>query len=148
MKNMVNEPQSFEFVTVTGLSSSMHRAESKKVRVQAMRDYLRKQNNPIITEEPHPPKEPSRYKRKFRLTTWSHKTKIKSANVRQAMTLLRGTRPSDLVFNSLSLTLKESWNQTRKDPQSPTSLLGGSRLDPLNTMSIVFTKSSEKLLVR
>jgi hypothetical protein len=154
--------KSFEFVTVTGQPSPNSRFEtSKRVRTQAMRDYLRKQNRQAtagIVEviAGANPEQPSVYKGKFKLNSWSHKTKSKSMKARHARQV-EGEVPDageEVVEEAGTSSTKvsrqpsEAW-QLRRSPQPYSELITTrvSLLDPFNSLSIELRPLSDRLLV-
>ena len=144
------DPKTFEFVTITRPSDATNTEISKTVRTQAMRDWLRKQNRQAITGVVEAiinvrPEEPARYKGRFKLNTWSHKTKTKAINAR--------------LEKGLPISIKKGAN--RKGPNvslkvsppkqhqslNPVYFLDGSRLDPFDSLSIKLGSRSEALLL-
>ncbi|KAE8449819.1 hypothetical protein EG329_007296 [Mollisiaceae sp. DMI_Dod_QoI] len=152
----------FEFVTLTSQpTASTLRQTSKTVRKQAMHDYLRKQNRQATTGIVEVVKsvqlrEPSRYKGKFKLDTWSHKTKSKAIIARRA----KFSDDQDAVVNqneqlsSMGTSTPDTpaiiskWRPIQRDG-SPSRIFSPSAgsLDPFNTLSISLGPLSEKLLV-
>lgn len=132
----------------------MTNGTSKQVRTQAMRDYLRKQTKEAITGVPEilpPPvtlEEPSQYKGRFKLNSWTHKAKTKSLNTRKA-------RPRDVEDGVVSQEIvvqrgnggaedRQAMNAGRL-PNSVFSING--LLDPFETLAIQLGPYSENLLV-
>lgn len=131
---------------------------SKKVRTQAMRDYLRKQNRQAITgiveeNEGSNFEEPAKYKGRFKLNTWSHKARRKvkkprldkSPDVREdesspvtAMSVARSTQVAQYDFQELV-----RFGRIRPNPVFP----GENRLDPFDSLALRLRPQSEKLLV-
>lgn len=153
------ESKTFEFVTITSQPSAINRkATSKTVRTQAMRDYLRKQNKEAITGIPEVAsavslEEPSRYKGRFKLNTWTHKAKRKSVEGRkgrsrdvgeqiksQAMVVRGGDVAASLALET------QGWNpiSPRHLPNSVFSVSG--RLDPFDSLAIQLGPQSENIL--
>lgn len=152
--------QKFEFVTLTSEPSTITTREtSKTVRKQAMNDYLRKQNRqattgiPQVVESVHLD-EPSRYKGKFKLNTWTHKTKTKAILARRVKSLEEQDAISDLedlllpTGSSSTLTIVSPWSLISSD-RPPLRIFSPSTasLDPFNTSAIRLGPNSEKLLV-
>jgi hypothetical protein len=74
--------RSFEFVAITQPSEATNTAVSKQIRTQVMKDYLRKQTRQAITGDEEvlhsvKPEKAAHYRGKFKLSTWSHKTRTK-----------------------------------------------------------------------
>ncbi|KAH7399808.1 fungal-specific transcription factor domain-containing protein [Cadophora sp. MPI-SDFR-AT-0126] len=144
----------FEFVTVTRHPSATTRsATSRKVRTQAMRDYLRKQNRQAISGvvevlQSTNPEEPEQYKGKFKLNSWTHKSKEKSV-VSRVETLRRADRRVSDVEQAAGEGLKtldaEFW-RSFKPSSTAFNLVSGS-LDPFNTLAIRLGPASERLLM-
>lgn len=121
-----------------------------------MRDYLRKQTKEAITGIPEilpPPvtlEEPSQYKGRFKLNTWTHKAKTKSLNTRKA-------RPRDVEDGIVSQEIvvkrgnggieDREWQAmyAGRLPNSVFSING--LLDPFKTLAIQLGPDSENLLV-
>jgi len=149
------ETRTFEFVTITTQPSTMSQSgTSKQVRTQAMRDYLRKQNKEAITGIPEvlsavALEEPSQYKGRFKLNTWTHKAKRKSPNARK-----QKSRDVEIEVASEALVTQgakgrmkdESWQAINAGrlPNSVFSVNG--RLDPFNTLAVQLGPHSEKIL--
>ena len=154
------ERRTFEFVTITSQPSATNRNEtSKQVRTQAMRDYIRKQTKEAITGVTEVVshvnlEEPSRYKGRFKLNTWSHKTKTKATNARNAKlrdlderetveeVAVRGqdvAKVGDLEF--------QGW-QAITPMRLPNPVFSSyGRMDPFNSLAIRLGPSSENLLI-
>ncbi|KAI9643953.1 hypothetical protein NHQ30_007304 [Ciborinia camelliae] len=138
----------FEFVTVTitaRVSENDRHEGSRKVRVQAMHDYLRKQNKQSSNtiDEAYIPKvfkEPAQYNGRFKLKSWTHKARTKSLPRSQVKEPDRGADIDVAAMNSRT-------NQAALDAQSLVSLLGGSRLNSFNSPSIILEARSERLIV-
>ncbi|KAH8687443.1 hypothetical protein BGZ60DRAFT_393600 [Tricladium varicosporioides] len=66
-----------EFVTITGQPSKNQAQKSKQVRIHAMRDYIRKSKGNVAptVKSIHDNANPSTFKNKFKLETWSRKNK-------------------------------------------------------------------------
>ena len=120
-----------------------------------MRDYLRKQHRQAISGvaevvESTNLKEPAQYKGKFKLASWTHKSKEKSAVSRRekllgaAVILVHNhcRTDEDSVMANVDY---EIW-QSRKTSNPVFALRSGS-LDPFDTLSIKLGSLSEKLLV-
>jgi hypothetical protein len=155
--NVLKDTQKFEFVTTTGQPTLISRNEtSRKVRTQAMRDYLRKQNKQAMTGVVEVvtsvnPESPSRYKGRFKLNTWSHKNQTKALNK-----VTRNTKPPE-TLNETANGVASSGSEYRvmgvwrpmKAYQSLNTAFypspGG--LDPFNTLSIKLGPHSERLLM-
>jgi hypothetical protein len=155
-------PPILEFITITGKPSDTNRNEtSKKVRTQAMRDYLRKQNRQALSGVVEivanaNPEEPSQYKGRFKLNSWSHKAQTKSLQSRRVadrklvvrprvIELVQPQiRPSTAVAPDDSVPDVQMWQ-----PQYPNSVfsLDTRRVDPFDSLSINLGPRSEKLLV-
>lgn len=149
------EARTFEFVTITSQPSTMSQSgTSKQVRTQAMRDYLRKQNKEAITGIPEvltavTLEEPSQYKGRFKLNTWTHKAKKKSSNARK-----QKSRDVEFEVASEALVTQGAKGETENHawqaidagllPNSAFSANG--RLDPFNTLAIQLGPHSEKIL--
>lgn len=156
-----SDSKTFEFVTLTSEPTTTRlRETSKTVRKQAMHDYLRKQNRQAVSGivevvESTKLEEPSRYKSKFKLDTWSHKTKTKAIIARQAKesnhaapTVQEDLMPSNSSTTSRELLIVGSWRPIERDAQfqrifSPSA----SSLDPFDSLAINLGPHSEKLLV-
>jgi hypothetical protein len=145
----------FEFVTLTSEPTTVTtRQTSKTVRKQAMNDYLRKQNlqattGQIEAVESSQLKEPSLYKGKFKLDTWSHKTKTKAILARRAKIpesrgeFDDGQRPQSISSNALT---SHDWHEIGgNDLPRPSSL--NTSLDPFNTLSIDLGPLSNQILL-
>ncbi|KAL2071175.1 hypothetical protein VTL71DRAFT_12410 [Oculimacula yallundae] len=155
-KDILLDKPSFEFVTLTSQpSASTRSASSKKVRTQAMRDYLRKQNRQAISGiievvESSNPEEPAQYKGKFKLSSWTHKSKEKAAIARREVLLSKAViLPSMDVGeyeNSMpSRKYQESWRTSKTFV--PGFAFGSESLDPFDTLSINLGPQSHRLLV-
>jgi hypothetical protein len=151
------ETKTFEFVTITSQPSALNRNEtSKRVRTQAMRDYLRKQNKEAITGvsevvSPVALEEPSRYKGRFKLNTWTHKAQKKWTNARNKKSQDVEEGIADQELNSLSRSSPSSegrgdagWRAT-SPLQLPNPVF--SRLDPFDSLAIQLKPQSENLLI-
>ena len=150
----------FEFVTLTSQpTTATTRQTSKTVRKQAMNDYLRKQNRQatngtietIGTVESTHSEEPSRYKGKFKLDTWSHKTKTKAILARRAKVLnehgssVQEEEPS--INSPKALTPHSSRHAIPGDSTLSRIFSHRSSLDPFNTFAVKLNSSSDQLLV-
>ncbi|KAG4431745.1 hypothetical protein IFR05_012779 [Cadophora sp. M221] len=148
--------RNFEFVTLTGQPSAITRsATSKKVRTQAMRDYLRKQHRQAISGvvevvESTNPEEPAQYKGKFKLASWTHKSKKKSAVARREKLLGAAAILSeeDRRTDEDSVMANVDWEiwQSHK-ASNPVSTVSSGSLDPFDTLCIKLGPLSERLLV-
>jgi hypothetical protein len=152
-EDISTDKQKFEFVTITGQPTSITRNEtSKKVRTQAMRDYLRKQNKQAMTGivevvRSVNPKEPSRYKGRFKLNTWSHKNQTKVIN--------KVTQDSKVPKAKKKVTNEIAWGngldvwRPGKAYHSPNPVfsVNPGTLDPFDTLAIKLGPLSERLLV-
>ncbi|KAH7351275.1 fungal-specific transcription factor domain-containing protein [Rhexocercosporidium sp. MPI-PUGE-AT-0058] len=120
-----------------------------------MRDYLRKQNRQAISGvvevvESTNPEEPAQYKGKFKLASWTHKSKEKSVIARREKALNAAvTLPNedhrtgeDSVMSNVDYQI---W-QPRKTLNPAFALSSGS-LDPFDSLSIRLGPLSERLLV-
>jgi hypothetical protein len=146
------DTQKFEFVTITGQPTSIKRNEtSKKVRTQAMRDYLRKQNKQAMTGIAEVvtsvnPESPSRYKGRFKLNTWSQAVYKVIRNTKYPETLNETT--NGIFSNGSEYGVAGVW-RPMKAYQSPNTAFypspGG--LDPFDMLSIKLGPHSERLLV-
>lgn len=124
-----------------------------------MRDYLRKQNKEAITGVPEVVsnvtlEEPSRYKGRFKLNTWSHKAKTKATNKRKARSRdVEGQAASQaMVLQGGDLTSSEGLEDQGRRPINSVRLpnpvfSGNGRLDPFNSLAIQLGPHSENLLV-
>lgn len=144
----INDAPILEFVTFTGQPTKVDREEiSKKIRTQVMRDYIRKQNQQAqtgITKIVRPnPEQPSQYKSKFKLNTWSHKTKTKSI-------LSRLEREALVASQANAVVRRQSYlhDERFKDQQPHSvSFFNDHRIDPFNSLSVNLGHHSENLLV-
>jgi hypothetical protein len=138
--------KNFEFVTLTNqLPSKATRNEiAKKVRTHAMRDYLRKQNSEAMTGIVDrlsivPSKEPSQYQSRFKLDSWTHKTREKALRDKRA----KPSQKHEKDNNPDVLQTSSKW-------QISTSLglsVLSSDLDPFDTLSVKLRPLSQRLLV-
>lgn len=151
------ETKTFEFVTITGQPSALNRNEtSKRVRTQAMRDYLRRQNKEAVTGVPEvispvALEQPSRYKGRFKLNTWTHKAQKKSTNAHNTKSQDIGQGIADKELISLSRKSPSSgergdagWRAT-SPLQLPKPVFY--RLDPFDSLAIRLKPHSENLLI-
>ena len=134
----------------------MRNETSRKVRTQAMRDYLRKQNKQAMTGIVEVvtsvnPESPSRYKGRFKLNTWSHKNQTKvinkvTRNTKHSETLNETTNGG--ASNGSDSGVLGVW-RPMKAYQSPNTAFypspGG--LDPFDTLSIKLGPHSDRVLV-
>jgi hypothetical protein len=151
------ESKTFEFVTITSQPSALdHNETSKRVRTQAMRDYLRKQNKEAITGVPEVVlpvalEEPSRYKGRFKLNTWTHKAQKKSKNARSSKSQNVEEEIADQELISFSRSapsleeLGDAGLRATSPLQFPNPVFSG--LDPFNSLAIQLEPHSENLLV-
>ena len=120
-----------------------------------MKNYLRKQNRQAIlgvVEEvkSRNPEEPGQYKRKFKLASWTHKTKEKSVLAKREK-LLPST--SDSLSESPSMdedAVKSTLDHELWQPSTTASqifFLGSGTLDPFDALSIKLGPLSQRLLV-
>ncbi|PVH89111.1 hypothetical protein DL98DRAFT_96440 [Cadophora sp. DSE1049] len=146
----------FEFVTVTRHPSATTRsATSRKVRTQAMRDYLRKQNRQAISGvvevlQSTNPEEPEQYKGKFKLDTWTHKSKKKAIVAKRERLLSADVVPSNEHQDAgEDLTTSIVNHEVRQPPRISNSVVDliSDSLDPFDTLAIKLGPSSERLLV-
>lgn len=154
------ESRTFEFVTITSQPSAINRNEtSKQVRTQAMRDYIRKQTKEAITGVPEVishvnVEEPAQYRGRFKLNTWSHKTKTKAVNARNArLRELNISETPEEVAGSREDVAKvgdlevQGW-QAITPVRLPNPVFSSyGRMDPFNSLAIRLGPSSENLLV-
>ena len=147
-----NNAPILEFVTFTGQSTKVDREEtSKKIRTQVMRDYIRKQNQQAqtgITKIVRPnPEQPYQYKSKFKLNTWSHKTKTKSTLSRLEREALVALQANAFVRRHKNI--QSYLHDDRFEDQQPYSVLffNDHRIDPFNSLSVNLSHHSENLLV-
>jgi hypothetical protein len=150
------DPNTFKFVTITRPSDATNSEVSKIVRTQAMRDYLRKQNRQAITGVTEvvtsvKPEEPAHCKGRFKLNTWSHKTKTKATNARREKglpietTAKRTNRKARSPENfDVGIGL---WRPDKHQSPNPVHFLDGRQLDPFDSSSIKLGRRSEGLLV-
>ena len=146
----------YEFVTITGEPSQIDRSETAKVvRTQAMRDYLRKQNRHGLSDMAEDvtntkPEMPSEYRGKFKLKSWSHKTKTKAMARRMALLAQKEYPPApktSIVPVAHEQTMKIGlWQEAQQQPQTSIFVLSASRPDPFDSLSITLTPRSERLL--
>jgi hypothetical protein len=133
-----------EFVTITGRPTTKNSPEtSKQVRTQAMRDYLWKHKQAssgvVKIVESVDPEEPSTYKGRFKLNTWSHKIKTKSKHKRQVRSEV------DLDVVHLRGTVGEGASGGHF-PAPRLSFSFGTGLDPFNALAIPLTPSRDQIL--
>lgn len=152
----------FEFITFTGKApATSHNATSKKVRSKAMRDYLQKQTRQAMTGvvevvEGNNPEEPEQYKGKFKLTSWTHKTKEKALQARNQRLAVTKAKPArgeeDDIGEDTEIVSKrrfEVWQASEASTSVPSPKLPflSGVLDPFDTLCINLGPESEKLLV-
>jgi hypothetical protein len=135
-----------EFVTVTGKPGINEDETSKRIRTQVMRDYLRKQHRYATTGYddvmvPVQPENPSKYKGKFKLDTWSHKTKTKYLTHRPVEKRQKKVEQQSLR----SLKSSRSWPREVSDQLNIDWT--SADLDPFDSLAIKIGPSSQKLLV-
>lgn len=140
-----------EFVITTGPSKPDNEV-SKRIRTQVMRDYLRKQTRQTITgvEEAvmaAKPDEPARFKGRFKLDSWSHKTKTKSLNARVAREKrLREAEKKAAEKEKVNETVEVGSDIVRRTASwEVTPNIGG--LDPFDSLSVSLKPRSQNLLV-
>jgi hypothetical protein len=133
-----------EFVTITGRPTTKNSPEtSRQVRTQAMRDYLWKHKQASAGHgvakilESVDPEEPSKYKGRFRLNTWSHKTKTK--HKRQ----VRSESDTDVVHLVGARGERASGDQS---PSPRVSFSFGTGLDPFNALAVPLVPLSDRIL--
>ena len=154
------ETKTFEFVTITNQPSKVNRDEtSRQVRTQAMRDYLRKQTKEAITGVAEVVsavilEEPSQYKGRFKLNTWTHKTKTKSLNAGKARSKDVGEQAArqGMVLNDWGAAnfgnlRSHEWQSTRAGRLPNLVISVNARLDPFDSLAIQLGPHSENLLV-
>lgn len=121
-----------------------------------MRDYLRKQNREAVTGVAEVvasvnPKEPARYKGRFKLNTWSHKTRTKALNVRRERGI--AIEPAPKRFNKQASTPEDAdadlelMHPKQHRTPNPVFFLDGRQLDPFDSLSVELGSRSEKLLL-
>lgn len=132
-----------EFVTITGQPTTKNSPKiSKQVRTQAMRDYLWKHKQgrgEANTLESVRPEEPSKYKGRFKLDSWSHKTKTKAKNKQQVHS------GNDTNAVHLIRALGEGAYMVRS-PSPGLSFSFRAGLDPFNTLAVPLLPSSDRIL--
>ncbi|KAE9375227.1 hypothetical protein N431DRAFT_555700 [Stipitochalara longipes BDJ] len=152
------DTKTFEFVTITSEPSTMSQnGTSKQVRTQAMRDYLRKQNKEAITGVREVVsavtlEEPSQYKGRFKLNTWTHKAKKKSSSARKSKS--RGVELLELEVASQALVTQgangelkdQSWQDINAGRLPNSAFSVNHRLDPFDSLAVQLGPHSEKLL--
>lgn len=121
-----------------------------------MRDYLRKQNRQAITGVVEvvasvKPEEPARYRGRFKLNTWSHKTKAKALNARrekgltsEATAKRHNRKTSILADDDTQLVLSRPWEN--RSP-NPVFFLDEYRIDPFDSLVVKLGSRSEQLLL-
>jgi hypothetical protein len=124
-----------------------------------MRDYLRKQNKQAITGVSEVASavtlaEPSRYKGRFKLNTWTHKAKKKSLDARKARPrdVEREVASQELILHggsprSSSELEGQGWQpiNARRLPNPVFSVNG--RIDPFDSLAVQLGPHSDNLLV-
>lgn len=120
-----------------------------------MRDYIRKQNRKPATRNSEivkriNPEKPLKYKGKFKLETWSHKTRTKALDARRSRASKSGV--DSKVINVVQLPKKvaledliietEQWR-----PPDPVFFSELQRLDPFNSFPITLDHRSQRLLL-
>lgn len=144
--------KNFEFVTLTDEPSKTPRNETSKiVRAHAMRDYLRRQNQEVMTgivEAPTslPVKELSQQKTRFKLDTWTHKTREKAINKRRSKLSPAKTRKEGYAPLQPSVGSRGEGTSHFVVP-SPFLLALSGDLDPFDTLSVKLGSLSQRLLV-
>ena len=121
-----------------------------------MRDYLQKQNRQAFTGVVEivtsvNPEEPARYKGRFKLNTWSHKTKTKALNARrekgltsEATAKRHNRKTSTLADDDAQLVLSRPWEHPSPNPVFS---LDGHRIDPFDSLVVKLGSRSEELLL-
>ncbi|KAH8808106.1 fungal-specific transcription factor domain-containing protein [Xylogone sp. PMI_703] len=147
-----NEVQALEFVTISGPSEIKAAETSKRIRIHAMKDYVRKQHNQVVVGDsgdrttPDPRHtSPSLYRGKFKLHSWTHKAKAKSL----AKQKLRALEREQILENTerlLSGTRSQVTPRSRK--QGPPAIISGSKVDPFDSLAVPLQPRSEQLLIR
>ena len=117
-----------------------------------MRDYLRKQNKEAMTGVPEVVtsvilQEPSRYKGRFKLNTWSHKAKLKATTARKARSRgVGGQAPTQeaALHSEVAVSVWQPISPLLL-PKQVFSVSG--RLDPFDSLAIQLGPKDDKLLV-
>jgi hypothetical protein len=121
-----------------------------------MRDYVQKQNRQAITGVVEvvtsvKPEEPARYKGRFKLNTWSHKTKAKALNARREKGLTseatanrHNRKTSTLADDDTQLVLSRPWEHRSPNPGF---FLDEHRIDPFVSLVVKLGSRSEELLL-
>jgi hypothetical protein len=111
-----------------------------------MRDYLRRQNKEAITGVPEVVsavtlEEPSRYKGRFKLNTWTHKSQKKSLDARKAKS--RDVEEEDEMTSQELELGRQGWQSSSAlHLPNPVFSVSG-RLDPFNSLAIQLGPPSE-----
>lgn len=144
--------KNFEFVTLTDEPSKATRNETSKiVRVHAMRDYLRRQNQEAMTgivEAPKifPVKGLSWHKTRFKLNSWTHKTREKAINERQSKKTPSKPRKAKHTSSQPRVGSEEESAIYSVVPSPFLPAVSGS-LDPFDSLSVKLGPLSQRLLV-
>lgn len=124
---------------------------SKKIRVQAMKDYIRRQHQQAAaggheTIAESTPAAPALYKGKFKLSSWTHKARTK-AQMNQKLRVSKRETDADESAGELGNHAPVLLGNADivQDPAPPVS---GSKIDPFDSLSIALHPRSERLLVR
>lgn len=138
------EAPMLEFVTITGRPTTKNSPEtSRQVRTQAMRDYLWKHKQAsagvVKIVENVDPEEPSKYKGRFKLDTWSHKTQAKSKHKRQ----VRSENDKGVV-HLVGARREGASGVYFPSPRLSFSFETG--LDPFNALAVPLVSSSDRIL--
>jgi hypothetical protein len=119
-----------------------------------MRDYLRRQNRQAITGVEEvltsvKPKELARYKGRFKLNTWSHKTKAKALNARREKGLALEAMPNKKKTTPEDDDADVELSRPKEEHQSPNPVfpLDRRRIDPFDSLAIRLGRRSEGLLI-
>ena len=119
-----------------------------------MRDYLRRQNRQAITGVEEvltsvKPREPARYKGRFKLNTWSHKTKTKALNARREKGLALEATPNRKKATPEDDDADVELSRPTEEHRSPNPVffLDRRRIDPFDSLAIRLGRRSEGLLI-
>ncbi|RFU27439.1 hypothetical protein B7463_g8899, partial [Scytalidium lignicola] len=149
-----NEGPSFEFVTISGPSEIKAAETSKRIRIHAMKNYVRKQHQQAVIgdekvsiDQTHT--SPSLYKGKFKLDSWTHKAKTKSL-LQQKVKALASEQMIDTTNTPAPIIQDQEILRPRKlrQPSSPPVVISTSKVDPFDSLVISLQPRSEQLLVR
>ncbi|KAM3066818.1 hypothetical protein ACMFMG_011889 [Clarireedia jacksonii] len=150
------DKKTFEFVTVIGQSSQRDRDEhSRKVRVQAMRDFVIRRKMGMeegeegsrwVLREPQELRGLEVYKGRFRLESWGigRGKKGGGRGRRRGGRTGKGGGEEEVVDEEINEFLKG--DKEGGSQGSPRSLLDASRLDPFDSLAVVLDARSERLL--